>query len=141
MDVGRCSCNRTSALRTELAYLTTLPNYGNAWRKPRCGSREPYVYLQFILDFWANLPPVVVFTQDGCLDRTCVWGRALPRLASSLRHWPQVWDGRPMQEAAASCQRPRMAPGSMASQSFRAHSCPRPRRPRALAHQHGHGGG
>ena len=99
----KCKCLRALDGRTELAYFTTLPNYGVTWRKPRGGSREPYVYLQFILDFWERLPPVVIFTQDDCLDRTCVWARALPRLSAYLERWQQVWTGEAMHEAPLSC--------------------------------------
>ena len=51
-----------------LTYYRVLPNYGRT--DPRAllkheqgGSREPYPYLQFILDFWHNLPNVLIFTQ------------------------------------------------------------------------------
>ena len=53
--------------RQNLAYWTTLPNYGrtsgDTKRFPRGGSRESYVMFQFILDFWDNLPNVILFTQ------------------------------------------------------------------------------
>ena len=55
--------------RQNLAYWTTLPNYGRTSgdpkRFPRGGSRESFVMFQFILDFWDNLPPVILFSQVG----------------------------------------------------------------------------
>ena len=51
-----------------LAYYRVLPNYGRT--DPAAlllhiqgGSREPHPYVQFILDFWHNLPNVLIFTQ------------------------------------------------------------------------------
>lgn len=50
-----------------------------------------YAYLQFILDFWDNLPHVVIFTQDDCLKRGCGWGAQLPSLPYRLMHWQEEW--------------------------------------------------
>ena len=77
--------------RPRLQYFAHLPNYGRTHTSPRGGSREPYGYLQFIRDFWDNLPPVVVFSQDDCLARGCMWGNQLPGLEKRLRHWQQEW--------------------------------------------------
>ena len=57
-----------------LKYYATIPNYGQTHKLPFGGSREPYGYLQFILDFWDNLPNVMIFSQDDCLARGCYWG-------------------------------------------------------------------
>ena len=47
-----------------LTYYRALPNYGRTDPNPiHGGSREPYPYLQFVLDFWHNLPNVLIFTQ------------------------------------------------------------------------------
>ena len=91
-----CSCGRRLARdRPILKYFATVPNYGLTHRKPFGGSREPYGYLQFILDFWDNLPPVVLFTQDDCLARGCSWGMQLPKMRERLRHWQREWGVRP----------------------------------------------
>ena len=38
------------------------------------GSHEMVAYFQFILDFWANLPRVVIFSQDDCASPSrCLW--------------------------------------------------------------------
>lgn len=51
-----------------LTYLQVLPNFGTtlqtAPHKAPGGSREPYAYLQFLLDFYDNLPQLILFTQD-----------------------------------------------------------------------------
>lgn len=99
----KCRCAPRPERRSELAYFTTLPNYGLAWRKPRGGSREPFAYLQFILDFWNHLPPVVVFSQDDCLDRTCVWARSLPHLTAALLRWSDAWPDEAMHATPLSC--------------------------------------
>ena len=87
-DIGR---------RHNLAYWTTLPNYGSTARHvrgakiPRGGSREPYVYLQFIIDFWDNMPNVVIFTQDDCSKMLgCSWTRA-PELVPFMRNWESIY--------------------------------------------------
>lgn len=47
--------------------------------------------VQFILDFWDNLPNVVIFTQDDCLKFTgCTWLR-MPRLYPALLDWESRW--------------------------------------------------
>ena len=87
-----CVCGkRPLTQRPWLAYFSVLPNYGLQSKEPYGGSREPYGYLQFILDFWDNMPPVVIFSQDDCLARGCGWGMALPTLAHRLRHWQNEW--------------------------------------------------
>ncbi|KAL1496691.1 hypothetical protein AB1Y20_014285 [Prymnesium parvum] len=99
-----CSCTRSASLHTDLAFFTTLPNYGVTSHKPRGGSREPFVYLQFIIDFWHNLPPVVIFAQDDCLSRACGWAHNMPHLEASLRAWPRLWGtARPMRRENCFC--------------------------------------
>jgi hypothetical protein len=44
---------------TNIRYFTHMPNVGI-----NGGSRETAVYLKYILDFYDNLPPVVIFSQD-----------------------------------------------------------------------------
>lgn len=97
-----CKCVREQ--RSELAFFTTLPNYGSSEVKPYGGSREPFVYLQFILDFWHNLPPVVIFSQDDCLYRTCAWAKFAGHLRLKLQHWPSVWDGGAMDATNCFCR-------------------------------------
>ena len=85
--------------KRSLAYFTTLPNYGNTKvdppgvrqdkRHPRGGSREAYVMLQFILDFFDNLPKVVVFSQDDC--NSCIWRHRFNDLLSKGARWKDVW--------------------------------------------------
>jgi len=87
-----CQCGRRPAAeRPVLRYFTTVPNYGVTHRKPFGGSREPYAFLQYLLDFWDNLPPVSIFTQDDCLVRGCHWGMQLPGLRHRLLHWHDEW--------------------------------------------------
>ena len=85
------SCLPTSAL----AYFATLPNYGhsqrgayNWWVERRGGGREPHAYLRFVLDFYARLPPVVVFAQDDC---STTGYNACPALTAP----PSTWRGTP----------------------------------------------
>ena len=100
---SHCKCPTEQV--SELAYFTTLPNYGNSIVAPFGGSRESFVYLQYILDFWHNLPPVVIFTQDDCIHRMCFWARAVPRLSGLLNRWPSVWGGgSPMTSANCFCR-------------------------------------
>ena len=50
-----------------LAYFATLPNFGLvANGAMRGGSREPYAYLSFLVDFYNNMPSLVIFAQDDC---------------------------------------------------------------------------
>lgn len=64
-----CKCRRRGKhQRPWLQYFVTVPNYGQTMKPPFGGSREPFGYLQFILDFWDNLPPVVIFTQVPLLE-------------------------------------------------------------------------
>ena len=64
----RCICSTGPKGDHRLAYYRTLPNYGRTDGNVRGGSREPYPYLRFILDFWDNLPNVLIFTQEpSCL--------------------------------------------------------------------------
>lgn len=98
-----CECGAASApgpRQHALSYFRVLPNYGRtggkAWANgfnpnPPGGSREPYAYLQFILDFWDNLPNVIIFTQDDCIARVCVWSAQLAKTAKMLRNWQQHW--------------------------------------------------
>ena len=87
-----CRCGRRpKAERPWLQYFTVLPNYGMQRKEPYGGSREPYGYLQFILDFWNNMPPVVIFSQDDCLARGCAWGQNLPVLSVRLQRWEREW--------------------------------------------------
>ena len=74
-----CRCGpRAPMHQPQLVYFALVPNYGLTHRKPFGGSREPYGYLQYLLDFWDNLPPVIIFSQDDCLARGCAWGNQLP---------------------------------------------------------------
>jgi hypothetical protein len=87
-----CKCGkRPLAERPRLQYFAVLPNYGQQYKAPYGGSREPYGYLQFILDFWHNLPNVIIFSQDDCLARGCAWGNALPQLGMRLSNWRSEW--------------------------------------------------
>ena len=101
-----CRCGRrTLADRPRLQYFALLPNYGKAYTAPRGGSREPYGYLQFIRDFWDNLPPVVIFSQDDCLTRGCMWGNQLPGLGKRLQLWEQEWGpGKPISQRNCLCK-------------------------------------
>ena len=87
-----CVCGRREqSKRPRLQYFAVLPNYGQARVAPYGGSREPYGYFQFVLDFWDNLPPVTIFTQDDCLARGCGWGVQLPALSERLKAWEHEW--------------------------------------------------
>lgn len=109
-----CECGAASApgpRKHALSYFRVLPNYGRtggkAWANgfnpnPPGGSREPYAYLQFVLDFWDNLPHVVIFTQDDCIARICPWSSQLARTAQMLRNWRQHW-GRPHVPTRENC--------------------------------------
>lgn len=59
--------------RKLLSYLQVLPNHGKTKRtapnEPSGGSREPYVFLQFLVDFYDNLPTMVLFSQDDHHNR------------------------------------------------------------------------
>lgn len=70
--------------RQYLSYTAQLPNYGEEVGAIRGGSREPYVYIRFILDFWRNMPNVVVFAQDDT-------GPRIEQLASTLPRWQDVF--------------------------------------------------
>ena len=87
-----CVCGRRPRQsRPWLQYFALLPNYGLQYKEPYGGSREPYGYLQFIIDFWDNLPPVVIFSQDDCLARGCAWGNQVPNLPLRLARWEREW--------------------------------------------------
>ena len=59
-----CTCGpRPPAERPVLKYFAVLPNYGQAAGRKQGGSREVVGYLQFVIDFWENLPNVVIFSQ------------------------------------------------------------------------------
>ena len=90
---GADNCAFFDGRRPHLAYHTLLPNYGrtdcarwtgNTTRQTCGGSREAYVFLQYILDFQRNLPLVTIFTQDDCVRamlpnrRPAAWGSPLP---------------------------------------------------------------
>ena len=65
---SKCSCgHRPRSERPVLKYFATVPNYGQTHKLPFGGSREPFAFLQYILDFWENLPPVTIFTQVAAL--------------------------------------------------------------------------
>ena len=93
-----------------LAYYRVLPNYGRTGPIGRGnaangGSREPYVYLQFILDFWDNLPNVLIFTQVDCLagrQPGCRHMYTAPRSLAMLQDWPSHW-GAPQAPTRANC--------------------------------------
>ena len=90
-----CMCGpRPRNERPRLQYFAVLPNYGLQQKEPYGGSREPYGYFQFILDFWDNMPPVVIFSQDDCLARGCAWGNQLPGLPLRLQSWEKEWGAR-----------------------------------------------
>ena len=66
---------------SDLVYFQPLRNFGVDG-----GSREAGVYLQFLIDFYDNLPPAMVFSQDDCRGprglQDCEWvasRRARPR--------------------------------------------------------------
>ena len=62
--VEMCTCGpRPPAERPVLKYFAVLPNYGQAAGRKQGGSREVVGYLQFVIDFWENLPNVVIFSQ------------------------------------------------------------------------------
>jgi len=87
-----CRCGQRSlAEQPTLQYFANVPNYGLTHHKPYGGSREPYGFLQYVLDFWENLPPVTIFTQDDCLKSGCPWGMQLPTLGARLAAWPSEW--------------------------------------------------
>ena len=72
-----------------LTYYRVLPNYGRTG--PRAllnhvqgGSREPYPYLQFILDFWHNLPNVLIFTQAPTYPMHATLLACLPAIPTCL---------------------------------------------------------
>jgi hypothetical protein len=56
-----------------LSYLQVLPNHGSTKQTlpsaPSGGSREPYAFLQFLIDFYDNLPALVLFSQDDHHNR------------------------------------------------------------------------
>lgn len=101
-----CACGkRVLASRPRLQYFALLPNYGWQHKEPHGGSREPYGYLQFILDFWDNMPPVVIFSQDDCLARGCMWGNQLQGLRQRLQHWEREWGpGEPIKQSNCLCK-------------------------------------
>ena len=97
-DMCNCSAGRKEEHR--LSYYRILPNYGRTDGRqndrgynpnPPGGSREPYPYLQFILDFWDNLPHVLLFTQDDCPQRGCVWMQQVHRSMELLQDWRTHW--------------------------------------------------
>ena len=101
-----CKCGlRPRHERPQLKYFSVVPNYGNTKKAPYGGSREPYGFFQFILDFWDNLPPVVIFSQDDCLARGCAWGKQLPSLGLRLQAWATEWgDGKSLTPRNCLCK-------------------------------------
>jgi len=106
-----CDCSTRRNDDHRLAYYRLLPNYGRTDGKvgtngnnpnPRGGSREPYPYLQFILDFWDNLPNVLIFTQDDCVIRGCMWMITASRSIEMLQNWETHW-GQPLAPTRANC--------------------------------------
>ena len=65
-------CLPNATQRPLLSFLQILPNFGvTVSSNPNGthgGSREPYAFLQFLLDFYASLPDAVLFSQD---DTVC----------------------------------------------------------------------
>ena len=107
----KCNCSTWRNDDHRLAYYRVLPNYGRTDGSvgidgnnpnPPGGSREAYPYLQFILDFWDNLPNVLIFTQDDCVHRACMWMITAPRSIEMLQDWRQHW-GEPLAPTRANC--------------------------------------
>jgi hypothetical protein len=107
----KCNCSTARNDDHRLAYYRVLPNYGRTDGRvgingnnpnPPGGSREAYPYLQFILDFWDNLPNVLIFTQDDCVHRACRWMLTAPRSIDMLQDWRQHW-GEPLAPTRANC--------------------------------------
>jgi len=107
----KCNCSTWRNDDHRLAYYRVLPNYGRTDGRvgvdgnnpnPPGGSREAYPYLQFILDFWDNLPNVLIFTQDDCVRRACMWMITAPRSIEMLQDWRQHW-GEPLAPTRANC--------------------------------------
>ena len=108
---GQCNCSTGRNDDHRLAYYRVLPNYGRTDGKIRAngdnhnapgGSREPYPYLLFILEFWDNLPNVLIFTQDDCVHKTCTWMIAAPRSIGMLQDWRRHW-GEPLAPTRYNC--------------------------------------
>ena len=108
---GQCNCSTGRNDDHRLAYYRVLPNYGRTDGKIRAngdnhnapgGSREPYPYLLFILEFWDNLPNVLIFTQDDCVHKTCTWMISAPRSIAMLQNWRQHW-GEPLAPTRYNC--------------------------------------
>ena len=98
-----CTCGaRRAAQRAHLAFFARVPNFGEVTGSKRGGSREPSAYLQFVLDFWDNLPDFVIFTQDDCGKRfafLCRWGQDLLVTRAALKQ-PDAWAPTPTPAAA-----------------------------------------
>ena len=63
------------------------------------------MYLQFILDFWDNLPNVLIFTQVDCLaggQPGCRHMYTAPQSIAMLQDWPSHW-GAPQAPTRANC--------------------------------------
>ena len=85
---------------TRLAYFRTLPNLGHDG-----GGREPHVYTSFMLEFYANLPPWIVFTQDDCsYAPSCPWlNPPWQRRLGEPRLWRAGGAEVPARPSAADC--------------------------------------
>ncbi|EOD40799.1 hypothetical protein EMIHUDRAFT_460331 [Emiliania huxleyi CCMP1516] len=100
-----CTCGpRPPAERPVLKYFAVLPNYGQAAGRKQGGSREVVGYLQFVIDFWENLPNVVIFSQDDRTQlRPAPWGN-LDILRPQLREWKKLWGpDRPLSRRSCMC--------------------------------------
>lgn len=97
---NRCICSTKPEGDHRLAYYRILPNYGRTEGQVRGGSREPYPYLRFILDFWDNLPNVLIFSQDDIMKGH--WIHRVPQSIAMLRDWRQHW-GEPRRPTRDNC--------------------------------------
>ena len=85
--LGECLPNASH--RSLLSYLQILPNHGTTVtsnpNSTHGGSREPFAFLQFLLDFYTMLPDVVLFTQDDTRGGGMYNLGAANRLGTALR--------------------------------------------------------
>ena len=84
-----------------VAYFRALPNYQSKGAM-HGGAREPHCFFQFLVDFYDNLPNVVVFSQDDGL-----YAAPFHREASALkrllaRGWESTW-GMPQRPTEGDC--------------------------------------
>lgn len=66
----------TDALR----FFKQIPNFGITG-----GGREAHAMWQFLVDFYRNLPEVILFSQDDCSGGRCPWQQHYPKLPALLR--------------------------------------------------------